>query len=182
MKRGIVFPIALVFGSVALTAQSGSEARSKPQGPVVLTQTITVAQAPACPISLRARHGSATNRMEVNDAPPKGTNQMLHVAVTGSDARRIVAASVTVRGWTGKARVVPIQNGEQSTDAAKTLTVRFPASSGKEPSADLLVPGFSAAESIDLNSVTYSDGSTWKTAAGDGCRFPVDGMMLVDLH
>jgi len=41
------------------------------------------------------------------------------------------------------------------------------------------VPGLSAVSMIDLNSVTYSDGSTWKLAAGSVCSSRIDPMMLV---
>jgi hypothetical protein len=35
---------------------------------------------------------------------------------------------------------------------------------------------------IDLNSVTFADGSTWKIAQGQSCRVWVDGLMLVSGH
>jgi hypothetical protein len=69
--------------------------------------------------------------------------------------------------------------GSDPSDATRTLDVAFPAGSDKNASADLWVPGMSAVYSIDLVSVTYADGSTWKLAAGKTCHTPIDGVMLV---
>jgi hypothetical protein len=66
-----------------------------------------------------------------------------------------------------------------SSDAARTLDVSFPANTSKDNSAILWVPGLTAVQAIELNSLTYADGSTWKIASGNVCRSPVDALMLV---
>jgi hypothetical protein len=117
--------------------------------------------------------------VKVNGVPVNGVAQRLHLIVTNPDSRRVVQASVTVRGFADKARVVQTMSSSDSPDAARTMDVRFLAGSGKEVSADLRVPGLTAVSAIDLNSVTYADGSIWKLAAGGSCRSWIDGLMLV---
>jgi hypothetical protein len=70
--------------------------------------------------------------------------------------------------------------GRTPSDAARTFDVSFSTAPAKEASADLWLPGFSAAYSVDLIALTYADGSTWKPAGGQTCRTPIDGVMLVD--
>jgi hypothetical protein len=145
------------------------------------------ALASSCPISLHARQAPGGDMMEVNGKRVQNPGQRLHLSISESNSRRIVAANVTVRGFSNKARSMPTLSAEDSSDAAKIVDVRFPAeagkeSSGKESSTDLAIPGLTAVTTIDLNSVTYSDGSTWKLAAGRSCRSWVDGLMLVSSH
>ena len=45
--------------------------------------------------------------------------------------------------------------------------------------AQLTLPGFAGVSSIALDSVTYSDGSTWKMEAKSGCRVVPDPLLLV---
>jgi len=120
--------------------------------------------------------------LKVNGVPVNSVAQRLHLIVTNPDSRRVVAANVTVRGFANKARIVQTMSGSDSSDAAKTMDVRFSAGSDKEASADLRVPGLTAVSEIDLNSVTFSDGSTWRLAAGGSCRSWIDGLMLVSSH
>jgi hypothetical protein len=120
--------------------------------------------------------------IEVNGKRVQNPGQRLHLSISDSDSRRIVAANVTVRGFSNKARYMPAMSTEDSSDGAKNLDVRFPSGTGKESSTDLAVPGLTAVTVIDLNSVTYSDGSTWKLATGSSCRSWLDGLMLVSSH
>ncbi|HEY1903980.1 MAG TPA: hypothetical protein VGG56_16215 [Terracidiphilus sp.] len=175
MNRAVI-SFALLFGSTVLVAQTASQNQTPIQ-----TTTLSVAPPPSsCPVSLHARQTPGGDRMVVNGVVTKTTAQMLHLTVTDRDSKRVVAASVTVRGFSNKARFLPTGlSSQDSSDAAKTLDVIFSPATGKEVSADISVPGFTAVSAIDLNSVTYSDGSTWKLAAGSSCRSWIDGFMLV---
>lgn len=179
MNRATCVSFTLILGSAVLAAQSTVILKDGP------TRTTVVRVAPpldGCPISLRAQQAPGGGRMVVNGVPLTGIAQTLHLIVSPPESRRVVAANVTVRGFSNKARVLPIMENHDPGDAAKTLEVRFSAGPSKEVSADLLVPGLSATTVIDLNSVTYADGSTWKLAAGTACRSWIDGLMLVSSH
>jgi hypothetical protein len=196
---------AILLGSMILPAQTPNQNQPQafvqktstaPDGTTVwTTRTMSPAEihkamaqvAPmvnACPISLRAQQSSAATRREVgsDDPGPKGVAQSLHLIVTNPDSRRLVAANVTVRGFADKARFVETLSSQDNSDAARTMDVRFLAGSGKEASADLRVPGLTAVSSIDLNSVTFADGSIWKPVAGDSCRSWINGFVLVSSH
>jgi hypothetical protein len=161
-------------------ASSGKSARIMPSPGHAETQVLTVrvGESNSCPVSLRARQSAAALQREVSASRPKGIAQLLHLTIPGAEAKRVMTASVTVHGSSGSPRMMEVAGTGSESDAARTLEVRFRAGGG-EVSADLWAPGLTAVRSIDLNSVTYSDGSTWKLAAGSSCSSLVDGMMLI---
>ena len=174
---------ALLLASTVVIAQTTVSQKQTVAQQTAVT-VVEIAPPPgSCPISLHARHAPGGDAIEVNGTRIQDTAQRLHLSISDSDSRRIVAANVTVRGFSNKARYMPTMSTQDSSDAAKTLDVRFPSGpgsgTGKESSTDLAVPGLTAVTVIDLNSVTYADGSTWKLAAGSSCRSWVDGLMLV---
>jgi hypothetical protein len=175
MKRASVLPFALLFSSITLVAQTTSQ--NQPQTTVLRIAPVTN----TCPISLHARNAGGADMWKVNGVPISGPAQMLHLTVTNPDSRQVVAINVTVRGFTDKSRLLPATTTQDKSDAARTLDVKFP-SEPKETTAELRVPGLTAVTTIDLNSVTYSDGSIWKLAPGSSCRSWVDGLMLVSSH
>jgi hypothetical protein len=207
MKCAAVVSFAILFGSTILPGQTASKGQAQiviqksstaPDGSTVwTTQTLSQTDArkagiriPAltnsCPVSLRAKQAAAAFARQVNNGGPQdnGTRprdiaQRLHLSVTSADSRRVVAANVTVRGFANKGRFVETMSTGDNTDAAKTFDVQFRAGPEHEISTELWVPGLSAVRSIDLNSITYDDGSTWKLAAGGSCSALVDGVMLI---
>jgi hypothetical protein len=176
VNRAAVISIAFLLASTVVIAQTGSQSQPK-------TTFISVTlPSNNCPVSLHARHAGSGGMREVDGVPINRPAQILHLDVTNPDSKQIVAANVTVRGFADKARFMPATTTQDNSDAARTLDVKFPVSSGNETAADLRVPGFTAVTAIDLNSVTYSDGSSWKLANGGSCRSWVDGLMLVSSH
>jgi hypothetical protein len=161
-------------------ASSGNAAGTMPSPGQTETQVLTVrvGESNSCPVSLRARQSAAALQREVSASRPKGIAQLLHLTIPGAEAKRVMTASVTVHGFSGSLRMMEVAGTGSESDAARTLEVRF-SPGGGEVSADIWAPGLTAVRSIDLNSVTYSDGSTWKLAAGSSCSSLVDGMMLI---
>ena len=173
MKRAVLsialLPIALLLGSTSLVAQT--------------TVVVLASPAASCPVSLRAQQMPGGDKMVVNGVAHKALAQMLHLTATAPHSRQITGANVTVRGYTSKARFLTLGMSNQDTgDSAKNLDVTFAPADDKDASTDISLAGFSAVTVVDLNSVTYADGSTWKLAAGSSCRSWIDGVMLVSSH
>jgi hypothetical protein len=185
MKLAVLLSCTLVAGSTTLAAQSANMSSSSIEkfGP---NQTVTVATvavpsaaaADGCPVSLRAQQGMGGD-MRTISSRPAGIAQLLHLTISNRDSKRITGASVTVRGLTSKGRMVRTVSAGGSTEAAKTLDVGFSDGSGKESVADLWAPGLTSVQFIDVHSVTYADGSTWKLASGATCHIRPDWVMLV---
>jgi hypothetical protein len=142
-----------------------------------------------CPVSLRAQQVSSVDMVPVQQHQNPGQNrefspmgQRLHLSLTNPDAKAIVAATVTVRGYTYKPQVmntVARRGPGEPSIASRTISVTFLPGSGKAVAADIVVPDVTAAQTIDLTSLTYADGSGWKLADGASCRIAPDPLMLV---
>ena len=176
-----VFSIAFLLGPMSVIAQTAVP----PGNPV--SQTVVVVVAPPvaarCPVSLHARQMPGADRWVVNGVSVKPLAQRLRLTATAPHTGPIVAANITVRGYAGSPRLTPVGPANQDAgDSARTLDVAFPPGAGREASTDIALAGFSAVTVIDLNSITYSDGSRWKLNAGSSCRTWIDGMMLVATH
>jgi len=184
MKSAALALFAILFGSIALAAQYTVQVQ-KSYG-VAGIEGINAANPAStpisvgCPVSLRAQHGASGNILSVDKNRPKGIAQLLHLTLTNPGSGQIVAAKLRVHGLTGKARVTQTLSGQNDSDAAQNLDARFSPGPGNAVSADLWVPGMTAVLSIDLNSVTFADGSTRSFSAREACRVAPDPMMLIN--
>ncbi|MGA2808130.1 MAG: hypothetical protein ABSE87_08340 [Terracidiphilus sp.] len=182
MKPASVVLFAILFGAIPLSGQNGTAGMEN----MGQTQNFIVKlpQGPStCPVSLRAQQAASGNMLAVRSGEPKGPAQGLHLILTNRDSRQIVGATVTVRGLTAKGRVTRALSDPALTglddDAARTLEVTFSAGTSREFFTDFSVPGLTSVRAIDLDSVTYADGSTWKLAPGKTCRAVPDPLMLI---
>jgi hypothetical protein len=185
MNHAAMVSFTILLGSNALAAQSPklSPELSPDQKQ---TQTVII-QMPAgnsaCPIAMHARHGVSGDLLAVGNSRPKGAAQLLHLTLTNGASRQITGGEVTVRGLTGKGHVTEaLSAGDDSSGTALNLSVKFSAGANNDIFADLWVPGMTAVYSIELNSVTYADGSSWKLPTGTACRTIPDPIMLVGGH
>ena len=137
-----------------------------------------------CPVFMRAQHLSDGSLVKTGKpAHPSGIGQRLHLTFKNPDSKQIASARLTVRGVTPKGRVMqamPAQGG--SSDATQSLSVTFSPGPDQSATADLWVPGMTAVESIALESMMYSDGTTWKAADGMACRVRPDPLMLISVR
>lgn len=115
------------------------------------------------------------------------------LTLTPRDGRKIVSATVTAHGYSpapGSMDLVAQDLVAQfspppkshSREIAKTLAITFHAADDGAFTAELPLPGFSAVTMIDLNSVTYSDGTTWNAPARNQCRVAPDPVLLIAAH
>jgi hypothetical protein len=181
MKRAAL-PV-LLFSSLALVSSAYASAQASPD-PSHLQLQAAQPTPGACPVSLRVQQTAAGFTREVGQGNqfPNETAQVLHVTLTDPDSRKIVAASVTVRGQSARGRKVDVLTTDQAPgDAARTMSIRLTPSTAAEVETSLRVPGFSAVNAVELNAVTFADGATWKIAART-CRTPIDGTMLIGMR
>jgi hypothetical protein len=120
--------------------------------------------------------------LKVDKNRPAGIAQLLHLIVSNPDSRQIVAARVRVRGLSGKGRMTQTANqdrGEGAGDVSRSLVARFSSGTDKEASSDVWVPGMTAVLQVELNSVTFADGTTRRFAGVEACRIAPEPLMLI---
>ncbi len=187
MKRIFALPFLLLLGTAALAAQAVD--MNRPQGAstaqmVFLNgspQQSPTAVAPACPVSMRARHASGGSLVKVTPGQPSRRLSFQHLVLTLANrgTNGITGANVTVHGTTGKGRVLlAVTNGDDDSDSAQILDLAFDQGAVKETSADLAVRGLTSVSRIDLNSVTYADGTTWKSDSHTCFAVPDPNMLV----
>lgn len=179
MKR-IAVVLACLLTSLTLAAQNPSQSKST----IVILPTQTI---PACPIGMQARQGVWDHTVRVWEGQQEKSihpfGQRFFLTLKDSHSERIVSATIRVHGTTGKNRMVQTAglSNTSAAEATKILTVSFSADDGSA-SADVHVPGFTSVSSVELQQVTYANGSTWKMSSSSFCRVAPDPLMLVAEH
>ncbi len=176
MKYASAVGLGLLLAAIALPAQilTRPALTEKKDSAVLLPE-------PTCPVSMHALQGTGRGMLAVRDRKPtEGPAQHIHLILTSATAARILAAKVLVRGQSGSASIMPASDKAESTSGvSRTLHLAFKSESADSVAADLLLPGFTTVRSIELQALTYTDGSTWAVAGEQACHVAPDPMMLV---
>jgi hypothetical protein len=193
MQRIVSICFALIAGSAMMAAQAIDQYQPRKfdqqagQAQPVLTLDLHAMTAPrdaGCPAAFTARQGGMGDLVAVKPGQKseqgKGISQHIRLSVAGyKNNGSVVDARLTVHGLTPRARIVPVQSGADGpAQISRTMNVSFSSDSAGESAADLHLGGYSAVFSIDIDSVTYADGSTWKSGQGM-CRVIPDPVMLI---
>jgi hypothetical protein len=164
----------LLLTSLTLAAQNDRQSSAN-----TVLQMARIAN--TCPIGMRAGQRMNGQTLAVRDgqqAAPSG--QGIHLSLLDKNPARIVSAIVTAYGLSAKYRFVradAMRNGP--SNVTKSINVVFRDKQDGTVYADLVLPGFTAVNSIVLQSIGYADGSTRTFLPQDGCDVAPDPMMLV---
>ena len=177
MRNALMVSFVLVCGSLSSVGQQmGSGTLQDPY------------RAAVCPLQMRVHQGIGGNLMAVDKNGKQMEMFAARLILLLSDVRRehptearMVEATVTVHGTTAKGQILPADTRQEASgEIVKTLTVRLAANGAPEVSGDIRLPGFTSTRMVDLESVSYDDGSTWKLSATDTCHVPPEMLMPVD--
>ena len=65
-------------------------------------------------------------------------------------------------------------------DLARTVDVALDVQGNGQASRNLSLSRFTAITAVDVNAITYGDGSTWRTSSPGACSASPDLLMLVN--
>jgi hypothetical protein len=190
MKRATVLGFAFLFAVTSLAAQNSAPASAGQTHAQAATNFGLYLPAPTCPVTMHALQGSGTGLVPVRGEPRvSGASQRLHLVLTSSKSAKIAGAKVKVFGLSGKNRIeqasanpdhtLDLTNQKSTFDLTRTLDVTFTPEGETSIATDLVLPGFTSVSSIQLESLSYKDGSTWAVAGQRACNVAPDPMMLV---
>ncbi len=142
-----------------------------------------------CPVGLQVKHGpglpmSRNAGPTINGKPlnPQAQipdqNQGIHLTLINLLPRSIVSAQIVVHGFSNKWRYVPLSGADP--DLARTVDVALDVKGNGEASRNLSLSHFTAITAVDVNAITYGDGSTWRTFSPGACSVSPDLFMLVN--
>jgi hypothetical protein len=188
----LVVSLVLVLGTLAAFGQNSAH---NPSQPAVLE---AIPLSDHCPVNLRAEQGmggqlrnargpssnqntppqSAGQQIPLNfDPPQQWVGQQIRLTLANTRLTGISGARIKVRGYTPTGRVMP--SGFPAPDAAKSLDLILVVGPERDVSTNLRLENFSAVTSIELESVSYADGSRWQASAENRCEIAPDSLMLI---
>ncbi len=155
------------------------------QSPVVVFN----GSASPCPIGIQAQPTPGLTQMVVRGTPPPRdysnhtvypSQQSLRLLLTNPKALGITGIELTAHGLQPGGHVEPVVSGQPGAGALdKHVSLQLVVDPGKRAARDVSLQGFTSIRSLDLEAVTYSDGSVWHAATDRPCRFEPSRVMLV---
>lgn len=179
MNRASILSLAFLFATTSGIAQNALRPR---------------AIGADCPVDMQATHSTPMPvRMNANGAPQNGSplngqktvlerpapavNQQIHLGMTSLVPRDIVSAVFTALGFSNNPRA--INTAGQGPDLRRSIKVVVDLKGNGHASSDLSLRDFTTVAALDLDTITYADGSTWRNSSPAACRVIPEGMMLV---
>lgn len=182
MKPISILPLAIVLTTTTAIAQNTVLLRSPQATPSVLVPPRTPGA--DCPVGLKVNHGPSLLKRDTNYGPfaspaPKVQEQTIQLTMTNNSPKEIVSAQITVYGFSDKWRAIPLAGAKDSPDLRKTVNLVLNVKGNDHASSDLSLRRFTSVAYVDLDSLTYADGATWRASSPAACSVTPDPFMLV---
>jgi hypothetical protein len=171
-------PLFLI--ATALPAQTGFASMSglTPQNSPATVTTLTSQPFYNCPVGIAAQHTPQGGMQEIS---PSAKHHQLgfDISLSAFDGRLIRQADVTFHGIIG-AHFMPAKPTADGTDATETFTLTQ--GSTPKPSFQSVVYArkLTSVQWIQVDEVTYIDGTEWHQTAGSVCRVIPKVLLLVN--
>ncbi len=133
----------------------------------------------ACPVGFSARHADVGAMLNVSPAT-KPSGPAYNLRFVPRDGGAITQAKITLHGISGH-HVIPAGNGPHaaSNETSEAFTLAL-SSDGRDLFTSVVYPGkLTGVTSVELNELTYADGTKWHETAGARCEIAQNGYMLV---
>jgi hypothetical protein len=168
MKPTAIFPLAVLLASTPVFGQ-------------VLNVTPPLDPA-KCPLGLQVERSAglfAYKNAKSDPASDAGARsaQWFEFNMTNYSPHQVIKAEITAHGFSYQKRMLPVS--APASDMAKTLHVALDIKGNSHGSRELSFAHFSSVTAIEVKSVTYADGSTWRAAAPGACSVAPSAFMRV---
>ena len=137
-----------------------------------------------CPVGLQVQHGRSFLKRNTDYGPfatpnPAVQEQRIRLTMTNPTPKEIVSAQITVHGFSDKWRAIPTTSAGSTPDLTKTVKIVLNVKGNDHASSDLSLLRFTSVAYVDLDSLTYANGATWKASSPGACSVSPDLAMLV---
>ncbi len=168
--RNLLGMSALLSLAVPVLAQAPSQGAS---GAVAVIQSQTA----GCPVGFAARRSPDGGLISVSPGT-KAHRQSYELTFTPGSEHAITQARITLHGLAG-GRVLPAKDSAAG-DATESFNVS-PSGSHAKPflHSTVYTSKLTGVQWVELNELTYADGSTWHESGATTCRVAPNGFMLV---
>jgi hypothetical protein len=166
---------ALLFSSLTSGAQdrNGPIVETFPQPVQIISQS--------CPVGMQAQQRGSSQLVAVhNGQRTQTTGQRIALTLRSASSPRILTARAKARGLTPRGHVLQSKAIDHlPSDIVREVTIAFNEVSNGGVTGELVLPGFTSVASIELEEITYEDGTVWKTEGQSVCRVEPDMFMLI---
>jgi hypothetical protein len=182
MKPMSILPLAIVLATTSAIGQDSVLRRSPQATPSVLMQPRTLRA--DCPVGLEVSHGPSFQKRNTEYGPfapsaPMVQEQRIQLTMTNPSSKEIVSAQITVYGFSDKWRAIPLAGARDTPDLRKRVNLVLNVKGNDHASSDLSLNRFTSIAYVDLNSLTYADGASWKASSPEACSVTPNPLMLV---
>jgi hypothetical protein len=182
MKPISILPLAIVLATTGAIGQEIVLHRSPNPTPLSFSAPRTPGD--NCPVGLKVNHGPSFQKRDTNYGPfatpnPVVQQQRIQLTMTNPSPKEIVSAQITVHGFSDKWKAIPLASAPSTPDLAKRVNVPLDVKGNGHASSDLSLRRFTAVAYVDLDSLTYAGGATWKASSPGACSVSPDLVMLV---
>jgi hypothetical protein len=175
MKYAGILPLAMVFATTSALGQYTLPTRVDPA---------------KCPVGMQVTHSGRFVERNAKSGPsddvvPSIPEQRINLKMTNLLPHDIVNAEITARGFSHNWRVIFVSDtpGVQETrDLAKTVAVALDVKGNSSASRELSFAHFSVIRTVEVNSVTYADGSTWHASSPAACSVAPSLIMPISVQ
>ena len=162
-----VLLLAALASTITLSAQTA------PSAPVLLVRPQISA---GCPVGLVARHAADGGFVQVSPGT-KQPHQSYSITLTPQNARGIAQARITLGGMSG-AHVLPA-GPHPGRDATESFNIT-PSADDHHFTSIIYVHTLTGVQWVELNEITWADGTRWHASPAEPCRITPDGFMLIE--
>ncbi len=143
------------------------------------TFTLRSSDSAGCPVGFFASRQATGQIMSAGDTRQTNPAQGLHLKLNHlMPAPAIESIEVTVYGTSPRARVLPLAQKASDT-VSKTFELRRTGDNTSLTDADVWMHQVGSLTSVDLISIAYADGTTWRATANLRCRAVPSNYLLV---
>ncbi len=182
MKPISILPLAIVLATTSAIGQDTVLHRSAKPASLTLSSPRTLSA--DCPVDLKVNHGPSFQKRDTDYGPftpptPAVQEQRIQLIMTNPSPKEIVGAQITVHGFSDKWRAIPLASATSTPDLTKRVNIALKLKGNDHASSDLSLRRFTSVAYVDLDSLTYADGATWKVSSPGACSVTPDPLMLV---
>jgi hypothetical protein len=185
--------LVFAFGSIPLSAQNAATQRFKVPGTEgfgvagiaglgsAASYRVQVSQ--GCPVAMRLNQKFNSAVRQVGKDPKRlDPAANLHLEISSAPnsnakAAAVKAAMVTIQGYDRSPRLELISPSPSLP--VRTMHIQFAPVAGNGASADFAVSGIVSVSRLQIDSLTFANGATWRPARGESCIVTPDPFMLV---
>lgn len=157
----------------ALASTLSLSAQTAPSAPALLLRPQVTA---GCPVGLVARHAADGGFVQVSPGT-RHPHQSYSITLTPQSARGIAQARITLGGMSG-AHVLPA-GSPAGRDATESFNLT-PSADDRHFTSVIYVRTLTGVQWVELNEITWADGTQWHASPDAPCRIVPDGFMLIE--